>query len=168
MRFSQLINGDSIFIDANIFIYSFGGQSLECKEILLRCAQGDLNGYTSTSILLEILHRLMIAEAIQRGYITDKNPVRKLKENCEIIKKLSTYNYNVHKINHMNIEILDITNSFVTSSTEIRESEGLLTNDSLIAASMKEFKLSKLAQMIMTLTTYTGLMFINLLICRFI
>mgnify|MGYP007056089664 FL=1 len=44
MRFDALRNGDSVFIDANIFIYNFGGQSVECKDVLLRCAKGELRG----------------------------------------------------------------------------------------------------------------------------
>mgnify|MGYP001559388360 CR=1 FL=1 len=49
MKFDELKKGESIFIDANIFIYHFGGQSDECKEILIKCAKGDLKGYTLTS-----------------------------------------------------------------------------------------------------------------------
>lgn len=91
MIFDNLKNGDNIFIDANIFIYNFGARSPECKELLLRCATGEVAGYTMTSVLSEVLHRLMIAEAIEKGLITERNPVRKLRENPEIIKKLTTY-----------------------------------------------------------------------------
>ena len=83
MRFDNLKKRDSVFIDANIFIYNFGGQSTECKEVLIRCAKGELTGYTVLSTLAEVLHRLMIAEAIEKGYISDKNPVRSLKEKPE-------------------------------------------------------------------------------------
>ena len=79
MRFDALRNGDSVFIDANIFIYNFGGHSAECKDILLRCAKGELRGITSTLILAEVLHRLMIAEATEKGFISDKNTVKRLR-----------------------------------------------------------------------------------------
>lgn len=68
MRFSDLKKDDDIFIDANIFIYNFGAQSGECRELLLRCARGELTGYTLTSVLSEVLHRSMVAEAIEKGY----------------------------------------------------------------------------------------------------
>jgi hypothetical protein len=45
MMFKDLKKGDSIFLDANIFIYNFGAQSDECREVLLRCARGELTGY---------------------------------------------------------------------------------------------------------------------------
>lgn len=108
MRFDALRNGDSVFIDANIFIYNFGGQSVECKNVLVRCAQGELRGITSTFIIAEVLHRLMVAEAIEKEFITDKNPVKQLKEHAEIIKKLSTYIHDVEKIGDMNLEVIDL------------------------------------------------------------
>lgn len=61
MNFDELKTGDSVLIDANIFIYNFLAKSEQCKEILLKCAKGDLDGYTPTSVLGEVLHRLMIA-----------------------------------------------------------------------------------------------------------
>ncbi|MEK6679882.1 MAG: PIN domain-containing protein [Nitrospirota bacterium] len=144
MKFDELKKGESIFIDANIFIYHFGGQSDECKEILIKCAKGDLKGYTLTSILAEVLHRLMIAEAIEKGYISGRNPVRELKANPEIIKKLSSYIRSVDKINEMNIQIIGLTKELISESGKIRRLEGLLTNDSLVLIVMKEFDLKNL------------------------
>lgn len=145
MTFSDLKRGDSIFIDANIFIYTFGARSNECKEILLKCAKGELRGYTLTSILSEVLHRLMIAEAIEKGYITTKNPVKSLRENPEIIKGLSTYSRNVEQIGKMNIKIIPLTNELIVKSSKVRRNYGLLTNDSLVITAMKDFGLSKIA-----------------------
>ncbi len=144
MIFNDLKKGDSIFIDANIFIYNFGAQSDECREVLLECARGELTGYTLTSVLSEVLHRLMIAEAIEKGYISDKNPVRRLRENPGIIKKLSTYIHDVEKIKEMNINIVTLTVDLLERSAKIRKSEGLLTNDSLMVAAIKDLGLSKL------------------------
>lgn len=138
MRFDTLRNGDRVFIDANIFIYNFGGHSPECKDVLLRCAKGELLGVTSTFILAEVLHRLMIAEAIEKEFVTEKNPVNKLRDHPEIIKKLSTYIHNVEQISNMNIEIVPLTHDCIKKSAEIRQSEGILTNDSLVVATMRE------------------------------
>ena len=144
MRFDALKNGDSVFIDANIFIYNFGGHSAECKDVLLRCAKGELLGITSTFILAEVLHRLMIAEATQKEFITDKNPVKKLREHPEIIKKLSTYIHDIGQISDMNIKIVELTHDCIKKSAEIRLSEGILTNDSLVVATMVDIGVSNL------------------------
>jgi predicted nucleic acid-binding protein len=145
MTFDDVQEGEGIFIDANIFVYHFGELSVECKNLLSRCARGEIAGYTSTAILAEVLHRLMIAEAIEKGYISEKNPVKQLKGHPEIIKGLLTYTADVEKIAEMNITIFDLTEESIKTSAEIQQSEGLLTNDSLAVATMKNAGLSNFA-----------------------
>ena len=145
MTLADLQHGDRVFIDANIFIYHFGGRSQECKVLLERCARRELFGYTSTSILAEVLHRLMVAEAIAKRLVTAKIAVRKLGEQPELVKQLTQYQDDVDKIPQMNLTILDLTQEVVTSSAEVRRDEGLLTNDSLVVACMREQGLTKLA-----------------------
>ena len=145
MNFSELKNNNRVFIDANIFIYNFTGLSRECKNLLLKCENEEIKGYTSTSILAEVLHRLMIAEAIEKGYISEKNPVKKLKEQPEVIKNLSTYNICVDKIFDMNINIIDLSSEIFRSSAHIRNSDYLLVNDSLVVSAMKYFEITNLA-----------------------
>jgi predicted nucleic acid-binding protein len=144
MRFDDLKRRERVFIDANIFIYNFGGQSIECKEFLSRCAKYELRGVTSTFILAEVLHRLMVGEAIEKGLITSKNPVQKLKRHPEIIKELSTYISNVRKIPAMNIHVYDLSLDIIQESGRVREKEGLLTNDSLTLATMKRYRVPRL------------------------
>jgi uncharacterized protein len=145
MNLAELPDGDSVFIDANIFIYHFGGCSPECKAFLEHCARRDLLGYTATTVLAEVLHRLMIAEAIMKGLVTAKTAVRKLGETPALVKQLTQYQEDVSKIAQMNITILALTSEIVQTSSEVRNSEGLLTNDSLIIACMRTQGLSKLA-----------------------
>ena len=91
MSLADLQDGDRVFIDANIFIYHFGGRSLECKALLERCARRALLGYTSTPVLAEVLHRRMVAEAIATGLVTARTAVRKLGETPEMVKQLTQY-----------------------------------------------------------------------------
>jgi len=51
MILANLRDGDRVFIDANIFIYHFGGRSVQCKAFLERCARRELLGYTSPQSL---------------------------------------------------------------------------------------------------------------------
>ena len=73
---ADLLSGSSVFI---IFIYHFGGQSTDCRILLERCARRELRGYSSTSVLAEVLHRLMVAEAIEKQLVTAKTAVKRLK-----------------------------------------------------------------------------------------
>ena len=145
MTLADLRDGDRVFIDANIFIYHFGGRSLECKALLERCARRALLGYTSTPVLAEVLHRRMVAEAIAQGLVTARTAVRRLGETPEMVKQLTQYPEDVRKIPHMHLTILPLTLEIVQASAEVRKSEGLLTNDSLVVACMREQGLTQLA-----------------------
>lgn len=145
MTLADLRNGDSVFIDANIFIYHFGGRSPECKAVLERCARRELFGYTSAPILAEVLHRLMVAEAIVKGLVTTKTAVRKLGETPTLVKQLTQYQEDVNKIPQMNLIILALTSEIVQISAEVRKTEGLLTNDSLVVACMRSQGITKVA-----------------------
>lgn len=145
MTLAELLDGGSVLIDANIFIYHFGGRSPECKAFLERCARRELLGYTSTPILAEVLHRLMIAEAIAKGLVTAKTAVRKLGKSPELVKQLVRYQEDVDKIFQMNLIIIALTPEIVRLSAEVRKSEGLLTNDSLVVACMRVQELTKVA-----------------------
>ncbi len=145
MTLAELLDGDSVLLDANIFIYHFGGRSPECKTFLERCARRELLGYTSTPILAEVLHRLMIAEAIAKGLVTAKTAIRRLGESPELVKQLARYQEDVDKIFQMNLTIVVLTSEVVRRSAEVRKSEGLLTNDSLVVACMRAQGLTKVA-----------------------
>jgi predicted nucleic acid-binding protein len=145
MTLADLQDGDRVFIDANIFIYHFGGQSLECKAVLKRCARRELLGYTSTPVLAEVLHRRMVAEAIAQGLVTARTAVRKLGKIPEIVKQLTQYQQDVRKIPHMHLAILPLTLAIVQASAGVRTGEGLLTNDSLVIAFMRAQGLTQLA-----------------------
>jgi len=145
MTLAELQDGDSVFVDANVFIYHFGGRSSEGKAFLERCARRELLGHTSTLILAEVLHRLMIAEAIAKGLVTAQTAVRKLGETPELVKHLTQYQEDVDKIFQMNITILALTPEIMRLSGEVRKSEGLLTNDSLVVAGIRAQGLTKVA-----------------------
>jgi predicted nucleic acid-binding protein len=145
MTLADLRDGDSNFLDANIFIYHFGGQSVECKTLLERCARREVRGYASTPVLAEVLHRLMVAEAIQKGLVTTRTAVKKLREKPAVVKQLTKYHDDVSKIGQMNLAILSFTPEILTASEEVRKSEGLLTNDSLVVTFLRDRGLTKLA-----------------------
>ena len=145
MSLADLRDGDRVFIDANIFIYHFGGRSLECKALLERCARRALLGYTSTPVLAEVLHRRMVAEAIAVGLVTARTAVRKLGDTPEMVKQLTQYQDDVGKIPHMHLTILPLTLDMIQASAAVRKRDGLLTNDSFVVASMREQGITHLA-----------------------
>ena len=69
----EIPGGTKIFVDSNILIYHFLGVSEACTDFLERVRIGDVEGYTSTIVLAEVLHRLMIAEAVEKYGLKKRN-----------------------------------------------------------------------------------------------
>ena len=66
MLLSDLEDGSSVFVDANIFIYHFSkGSKLNpaSSKFLERIEEQKINGFTSIAIIQEVAHRMMIVEA---------------------------------------------------------------------------------------------------------
>ena len=145
MKLEDLPSGARVFVDANILIYHFAGLSLECRAFLQRCESRQVAAFTGVHILLEVTHRLMVLEALQKGLITGGQPARKLKEQPEIIKSLHEYNQSVHQIPRMRIHVRTITSAIVRASEAIRVQEGLMTNDSVTVALMRKLGLTAIA-----------------------
>jgi predicted nucleic acid-binding protein len=70
----KLPAGIDIFLDANVFIYAFGGQSKQCLELLFRCAREEVYGVTTIEAINEVTHRLMLAE-VQRSMARPRQTV---------------------------------------------------------------------------------------------
>ena len=145
MKLDEIKTGSEVFIDADIFIYHFTGVSEECGDFLNRCEQGDLTAITSVNVIVEVLQRLMMVEAVKKNLVKPPNIVRKLNESPEKTKALNEYFVNTQKINEMGIEIRPVTLATVIKSHMVRMTYGLMVNDSIIAASMQEEGLRLLA-----------------------
>jgi predicted nucleic acid-binding protein len=66
MTFDDLTAGQSVFVDANTFVYHFAADpalGTACSGLLRRIENGELQGFTSTHVLTELAHRLMTIEA---------------------------------------------------------------------------------------------------------
>ncbi|MBM4386348.1 MAG: type II toxin-antitoxin system VapC family toxin [Deltaproteobacteria bacterium] len=138
MKLTDIEPGSEVFIDANIFIYHFTGVSQECTDFLCRCEEGDLSGMTSVNVFLEVLHRLMMVEAVKKRLAKPPDIVRKLQRNPEKIKQLNEYFFNAGRISEMGIEIKPLSFDTVAKSQILRSGYGLMVNDSIVAACMQD------------------------------
>ncbi|GFP25115.1 uncharacterized protein HKBW3S25_00565, partial [Candidatus Hakubella thermalkaliphila] len=112
---------------------------------LKRCEAGELRGVTTVNVILEVLHRLLMIEAVTKGLVSQGNVARKLKEKPDVVGQLKDYYTNTDKIGKMGVEIESLTYDVVQAGQEIREKYGLLVNDSLIAAFVMTRGLKNLA-----------------------
>lgn len=145
MGLDTIRTGTHIFIDSNIFIYHFTGVSDECSNFLTRCESGELNGATSANAILEVLHRLMMIEAVNKKLAAPPNIVAKLQKHPEKIKQLKEYYSNTQHIADMGIIICPVSSETILQSHPFRAGYGLMVNDSVIAACMQENGIKYLA-----------------------
>jgi predicted nucleic acid-binding protein len=145
MKLEDLPDGERICVDANILIYHFTGISSECRTFLQRCEARQVEAFTGVQIVLEVMHRLMLLEALHQGLISGGQLARKLKERPEIVKSLREYNRSIRQLPRMRIRVRTITSAIVRASEDVRAQEGLLTNDSITVALMRQIGLTAVA-----------------------
>ena len=142
---AKLAAEQTVFIDANIFIYHFTGLSQECSGFLVRCEHGDLWGVTGIHVLLEVLHRLMMIEAVTKGLVAPGNVAKKLREKPSVVEQLVDYQIQTEAILELGIEVTGLTSDHLRRSSLFRQRDGLLVNDSLTVATMEIEGISNLA-----------------------
>jgi predicted nucleic acid-binding protein len=145
MALTEIASGARVYVDANIFIYHFAGRSEDCSRFLERVEQADVYGFTGPTSLLEVAHRLMMLEAVERGLSARPGPAARLAREPDVVRQLSKYYFSALSINRMGIEVLPLPPDFLTGSQEFRQAYGLLVNDSLIPLHMRQAGLAILA-----------------------
>ena len=145
MTLERIPSAARVFLDSTIFIYHATGASQECLKLLERSEAGDVAAVTSTVVLAEVAHRLMIIEAVSTGLVSGKDVVRKLRARPDIVRKLHVYHEQVARIPLMGVDVVALDAETVLRSEEIRRAHGLLVNDSLVVAAARSAGVEHLA-----------------------
>ncbi len=138
MTLAEIEEGTRVFLDANVFVYHFVGASSECTELFRRCETGEVQGSTSALVLAEVCHRLMMIEAVERRLVAAGNVARKLARRPDVVRQLAIHEGSIQAIPAMGIEIVGVTEATMLLGLRHQRRYGLLTNDSLIVASMQQ------------------------------
>jgi predicted nucleic acid-binding protein len=148
MTFPDLVTGDSVFVDANTLIYHCTQDPIfgtACTGLLDRIGRGEIAGFTSTHVLLEVCHRLMTLEAARRLGKPPGTMVKFLKSHLDEIRRLTSYRQAIEDLCHSQLQILTISAALVATTAALSQQIGLLTNDAAVVALMQAHGLSKLA-----------------------
>lgn len=137
-RLSDVPDGALVFVDANIFVYHFTGVSAECSRFLGQCERGNVTGLTGVHVLLEVLHRLKMVEAVTRGLVSPGNVARKLREHPEVVKELSQSEEQAEVVLRMGVELVPLDSGILAASRQYRSTYGLMVNDSVTAAMARQ------------------------------
>ncbi len=144
MLVTEIPSGAIVAIDANVFLYHFTGQSQESTDVLSRVDSGDIGGVTTQSVLAEVMHRRMVMEAVELGAISPGNPARRLRENPAIVKRLVHYQRDVAGLYSIGLRVFPSHSRSLLDSYHFRHAYGLLTNDSILAATLVHHGISTL------------------------
>ena len=145
MTFSEIVPDTKLYIDANIFVYASNGASRECRELIDRCDRREINAYTGIHVLLEVAHRIMTIEAVEKGLVTPGNIPRKLRRRPELVSQLQDHSAAIRFILEMSIEILQVDDEILEMSADLRAQTGFLVNDSVSLAMMQRRRIRAIA-----------------------
>ncbi len=148
MTFADLNPGDSVFVDANTFIYHFTPDPIlgpPCSALLLRIENQELAGFTSLHVLAEVAHKLMTIEANRLYGWPFAGMANRLRRHPAEVQRLSLFRVCIEQIARSRIQVLDAPLSVLVNATPVSQGTGLLTNDALIASLMQHHGLNKLA-----------------------
>ncbi|MEX0713622.1 MAG: type II toxin-antitoxin system VapC family toxin [Pirellulales bacterium] len=148
MIFADLPAGARVFLDANHLIYYFGSHptfGAACSQLVQRIENQELVGFTSTHLLSEVAHRLMIIEAAALPGFPSTKVMQYLKRQPTSLQGLSRFRTAVETVLQSKIQVLTIAPSLVAIAAAISQQPGLLSNDALTVAVMQHHNLSQLA-----------------------
>ncbi len=141
---SRLPTGSLVFLDANIFLYPLLGANPSCTELFLRIKRRDVRGITSTAVLSEVLHHVMLAEIGERHPVTVGGALRLLRRHPEMIATLSKAQTLIHEIPTWRVRIVPLRWAEMKLATELSRHYHLLTTDAVIIATMRRHRVSHL------------------------
>ena len=146
--FNQMVSGESVFLDANTLVYHFQPHPIHgqaCGQLFSRIDQQDLLGYTSTHVLSELAHRLMMVEASALpGWTASKIKLR-LRQHPAALSNLKQFRNAVETILKSRIVVLTITPPLIANAAVVSQHTGLLSNEALIVAVRQSHGLTNIA-----------------------
>ena len=148
MIFADLVAGEAVFVDANTLIYHFGPHpafGAACQQLVQRIENQDLLGFTSTHVLGEVAHQLMIVEALALPGWAPAKVKKRLQQQPGALQNLTRFRTAVETVLQSRLAVLTIAPSLLGAAATISQQCGLLTNDALIVAVMQANGLTKVA-----------------------
>jgi predicted nucleic acid-binding protein len=146
MTLDQVPAGAHVFIDSNILVYHFQphpGFGPLCHRLSIE--RQDIEGYTSTNLLGELAHRLMVIEAGALPGWAGGRVLNRLKQQPGVVKQLTLFQTAVDTVLQSKIRVFAVPPVLVSTAVALSRQHGLLTTDAVILALMQAHRLTHLA-----------------------
>ena len=134
MNLSQIQNDEIVVVDANIILYALEHQSVQCEQLIRRCAMREISCIIPSVQFAEVMHRLMIREAQDNGWVTGGNPARQLSGKPDRIRLLNRYESGIKSMLGMGFVMEPVLQEDFLVATASQRQHGLMTNDALLVA----------------------------------
>jgi predicted nucleic acid-binding protein len=150
MTFNSIPAGAAVFLDANTFVYAILAHptyGASCTALLDRVEQQDVQGFTSSYVLSETVHRIMTLEACDRFGWPARGIANRLRRHPNEVQQLLIPRRAVDEIQVARVTVLPVTAQQVSQAVDISRQLGLLSADALIVAVMHDHGLTHLASL---------------------
>jgi predicted nucleic acid-binding protein len=136
---AALPTGTRVFVDTNIFDLDYRGKSATCSAFITRVARGEVVAYVNTQVLSDLLHKLMLAEAYAKGFVTRRQASAlktRLQANRALAAGLTDYQTQFENTLAIGLRVLRISRGLLIETKVERATHGLMTGDSLHLGNM--------------------------------
>jgi predicted nucleic acid-binding protein len=145
---SAIPSGTTVMVDATILAYHFGAHPMfgaGCANLWRRIATGDITGWTTTALLAEMIHKLMVSEAVTRLGAPERGALNHLRRHPDTVKQLLLHKTAVEAVANSQMRVVPVTMDVLLDACDIAIAHGLLTTDAVILATMRHLGLTDLA-----------------------
>ncbi|MHB8599922.1 MAG: type II toxin-antitoxin system VapC family toxin [Ktedonobacteraceae bacterium] len=156
-------DGTSVFVDTNIFHFHFQNKSRACTAFLNRIIRGDVEAYVNTQVLSDLLHKLMMTNAIEKGCIREgtnpqplKNYLRWLHLHPEENSLLTDYQQQFEFILSVRVRVLPINEQLLIATKMERQTFFLMTGDSIHLGTMNRRTINRQNVPLQHIATHDG------------
>lgn len=148
MIFRDIPGGASVFLDANVLVYHFIAHNTygaSSTDLLDRMERKTLVGFVSSHVLGELSHRLMTLEAAVLFGWPAQGIVNRLKRHPAEVGQLTRNAQALDELQQIGVTVLPVEGQQVARAAAVSKQFGLLTNDALVIALMRDHQLQHLA-----------------------
>ncbi len=135
-----------IFVDTNIFVYALAKKHRykhTCEALLSKINAGEVIGFTSSTVINELFHTILIGEIKQK--YGDIEVIRFIKEHPEVISECTVAYDALDDIFDSSIVILPLILEVLHRAKTLSKKHNLLFSDAIHAASCEIYGIKHIA-----------------------
>jgi predicted nucleic acid-binding protein len=150
MTFDQIPASSAVFLDANTFVYAILNHptyGAACVALLDRSERQEIQGFSSSHVLSDTIHRVLTLEACDRFGWPAQGIAARLRKHPSEVQQLLVPRRAVDEIQLARVNVLPVTGPLVSQAVDLSRQHGLLSGDALIVAVMRDQGLTQLASL---------------------